>query len=89
MNRKSSNAALAILLGGASIVAPAFAQDAAKPVPGANLQYVGANTRIGVGVDSDNNARGEIFQVLQGDDKSATLAELWASRNSGGARPTK
>ena len=58
MNRKS-NAALAILLGGASIVAPAFAQDAAKPVPGANLQYVGANTRIGVGVDSDNNVRGE------------------------------
>ena len=86
MNRKSSNAALAILLGGASIVAPAFAQDAAKPVPGANLQYVGANTRIGVGIDSDNNARGEIFQVLQGDDKSATLAELWASRNSGGAK---
>ncbi len=86
MNRKSSNAALAILLGGASIIAPAYAQDAGKPIPGANLQYVGANTRIGVGVDSDGNARGEVFQVLQGDDKSATLGELWAARNSGGAK---
>jgi len=86
MNRKSSNAALAILLGGASIVAPAFAQDAAKPVPGANLQYVGANTRIGVGVDSDNHVRGELFQVFRSDDRSATLSELWASRNAGGAK---
>lgn len=86
MNTKPSNAALAILLGGAAIVAPAMAQDAGKPTPGANLQYVGTGTRIGIGVDSDGNARGEVFQVLQESDKSASLVELWASRNAGGAK---
>lgn len=86
MKQKSTNAALAILLGGASAVAPAFAQDAAKPTPGTNLQYVGANTRIGVGVDSDNNVRGEVFQVLRSDDKSATLGEIWAGDNRGGLK---
>ncbi len=86
MNIRSSNTALAILLGGASIVTPALAQEAAKPVPGAALQYVGSNTRLGLGVDSDNNVRGELFQVLRSDDRSATLAELWASRNAGGAK---
>ena len=86
MKQKSTNAALAILLGGASVVAPAFAQDAAKPTPGANLQYVGANTRIGVGIDSDNNVRGEVFQVLRSDDKSATLGEIWAGDNRGGLK---
>ena len=82
----ASNAALAILLGGASIAIPAFAQDASKPTPGANLQYTGADTRFGIGIDSDNHARGELFQVLRGDDKSATLAEIWGSRNAGGAK---
>ncbi len=86
MKQKSTNAALAILLGGAAIVAPAYAQDAAKPTPGANLSYVGADTRIGVGIDSDNKVRGELFQVLRGDDKSATLGELWAGNNRGGIK---
>jgi len=86
MNRKTSNAALAILLSGAAIVAPAFAQDAAKPTPGANLQYVGANTRIGIGVDSENDVRGELFHTFSIDDKSATLGELWAGRRAGGAK---
>ena len=86
MKLKSSNAALAILLGGASIVTPAAAQDAAKPTPGAALQYVGADTRLGIGYDSETKLRGELFQVLRGDDKSATLAEIWASRDSGGAK---
>ena len=89
MKRTSSNAALAILLGGTAFVlpvAPALAQDAAKPTPGANLQYTGADTRFGIGIDSDNHARGELFQVLRGDDKSATLAEIWGSRNAGGVK---
>ena len=87
MKRTPSNAALAILLGGASFLSSsAFAQDAGKPTPGAALQYVGADTRLGIGIDSDNHVRGELFQVLLGDDKSATLAEIWGSRNSGGAK---
>ena len=87
MKRTPSNAALAILLGGASLIATsAFAQDAGKPTPGAALQYVGADTRIGIGIDGDNNARGELFQVLRSDDKSATLAEIWGSRNAGGIK---
>ena len=86
MKLKSSNAALAILLGGASIVMPAVAQDAAKPTPGAALQYVGGDTRLGIGYDSETKLRGELFQVLRSDDKSATLAEIWASRDSGGAK---
>ena len=89
MKRTPTNAALAILLGGASFVlpvVPAFAQDVSKPTPGANLQYTGADTRFGIGIDSDNHARGELFQVLRGDDKSATLAEIWGGRNAGGAK---
>ena len=52
-----------------------FAQDAAKPVPGANLQYVGANTRISVGIDSGNNARGEIFRCC----RATTSQPRWPS----------
>ena len=96
MKRTPSNAAIAILLSGATFVLPAssafaqdaskLAQDASKPTPGANLQYTGADTRLGIGIDSDNHARGELFQVLRGDDKSATLGEIWGSRNAGGAK---
>ncbi len=82
----ASNAALAILLGGAAAVSPVMAQDASKPTPGAALQYVGADTRVGIGYDSETKLRGELFQVLRSDDKSATLGEIWASRHSGGAK---
>lgn len=86
MNLRTPNAALAILLSGASIVAPALAQDASKPTPGATLQYVGADTRLGIGIDSENHARGELFQVLRSDSNSATLGEIWASRDAGGVK---
>jgi len=86
MNLRTPNAALAILLGGASIVAPALAQDSSKPTPGAALQYVGADTRLGIGIDSENHARGELFQVLRSDSNSATLGEIWASRDAGGLK---
>ncbi len=71
---------------GAAIVTPVAAQDASKPTPGATLQYVGGDTRLGIGYDSETKLRGELFQVLRSDDKSATLAEIWASRDSGGAK---
>ena len=82
----ASNAALAILLTGAAIVAPAVAQDVGKPTPGAALQYVGADTRLGLGYDSETKLRGELFHVLRSDNTSATLAEIWGSRHSGGAK---
>lgn len=84
MNSKS-NAALAILLAGAA-VATAAAQEAAKPTPLSQFHYVGAKTRIGIGVDDDGNARGELYQVLQSSESSATLAELWAAKRSGGGK---
>jgi outer membrane protein OmpA-like peptidoglycan-associated protein len=88
MNNKQSNAALAILFSGAVIVTPALAQttDAAKPTPGAPLYYHGANTRVGIGWDSELDARGEIYQMLHGSDTSATLGELWAAKRSGGVK---
>ena len=84
----ASNAALAILFTGAAVITPAVAQDVGKPTPssGATLQYVGGDTRLGIGYDSETKLRGELFQVLRSDDKSATLAEIWASRDAGGAK---
>jgi outer membrane protein OmpA-like peptidoglycan-associated protein len=87
-----TNAALAILLFGGAIVSPALAQttaastDAGKATPGAALHYVGGDTRIGIGWDSELDARGEIFQVLQSNETSATLGELWAAKRSGGVK---
>ncbi len=85
-----TNAALAILLFGGTIVSPALAQNAAvdpgKPTPGAALNYVGGDTRIGIGWDSELDARGEIYQVLQSNETSATLGELWAAKRSGGLK---
>jgi outer membrane protein OmpA-like peptidoglycan-associated protein len=68
------------------MVTPVAAQDAGKPTPGAALQYVGANTRLGLGYDSETKLRGELFQVLRADDTSATLAEIWASNHVGGVK---
>jgi outer membrane protein OmpA-like peptidoglycan-associated protein len=85
----NSNAAIAILLFGAAIVSPAMAQtavDPGKPTPGAALRYVGGDTRIGIGIDSELDARGELYQVLQSSDTSATLGELWAARHAGGLK---
>jgi hypothetical protein len=95
------NAATAILLFGASIVTPAFAQsnttspanvtatpavDAGKPTPGAALRYVGGDTRIGIGWDSELDGRADFYQVLQSSDTSATLGELWVARHAGGVK---
>ncbi len=85
----NGNAAIAILLFGAVIVSPTLAQgtpDAGKPTPGAALRFVGGDTRIGIGIDSELDARGELYQVLQSSDTSATLGELWAARHAGGLK---
>ncbi len=83
-----NNAALAILLFGGIIVSPALAQsaDPGKPTPGAALNYVGGDTRIGIGWDSELDARGELYQVFQSNESSATLGELWAAKRSGGVK---
>jgi hypothetical protein len=90
MQPKHSNAALAILFSGALIVSPSLAQtaatDAGKPTPGASLYYHGADTRVGIGWDSELDARGEVYQVLQSSDTSATLGEIWAAKRSGGVK---
>jgi outer membrane protein OmpA-like peptidoglycan-associated protein len=89
---KATNAATVILLFGASIVTPALAQtaavapDAGKPVPGAALRYVGGDTRIGIGWDSDVDARVELFQVFQSSDTSATMGEIWGAKRAGGVK---
>ncbi len=90
MNNKPNNIALAILFFGAAMVRPALAQDAtnnaSKPASGSTLRYVGGDTRIGIGYDSELDARGEIFQVLQSASDSATLAEVWVARHAGGLK---
>ncbi len=93
MKNTSTNAALAILFFGAAMVRPAMAQDSTnsanttnKSAAGSVLRYVGGDTRIGVGYDTELNARGEIYQVLQSAADSATLAEAWAARRAGGLK---
>ncbi len=88
---KATNTALAILFFGAAMVRPALAQVAAdnntaNKSSGATLRYVGGDTRVGVGFDSELNGRAEIFQVLQSAADSATLAEAWAARHAGGLK---
>jgi outer membrane protein OmpA-like peptidoglycan-associated protein len=90
MNNKPCNTALAILFFGAAMVRPALAQDTtnntSKPASGSTLRYVGGDTRIGIGYDTELDARGEIFQVLQSAADSATLAEAWVARHAGGLK---
>ena len=87
----TTNTALAILFFGAAMVRPALAQVAAdnntaNKSSSATLRYVGGDTRVGVGFDSELNGRAEIFQVLQSAADSATLAEAWAARHAGGLK---
>jgi outer membrane protein OmpA-like peptidoglycan-associated protein len=93
MKKNPTNAALAILFFGAAMVRPALAQDAAsaasnanKSVSGSTLRYVGGDTRIGIGFDTELDGRAELFQVLQSVADSATLAEVWAARRAGGIK---
>lgn len=93
MKKNPTNAALAILFFGAAMVRPALAQDATSAASNANksvssstLRYVGGDTRIGIGFDTELDGRAELFQVLQSAADSATLAEVWAARRAGGIK---
>lgn len=46
-----------------------------------NTGYVGGNTRIGIGVDSDLKGKLEASQVIQGGDSRATLVQGYAGFN--------
>jgi outer membrane protein OmpA-like peptidoglycan-associated protein len=54
--------------------------------PGSALRYVGGDTRIGLGYDSEVKVRAEISQVLQSAADSATIAEAWVARRAGGLK---
>jgi outer membrane protein OmpA-like peptidoglycan-associated protein len=73
----------------AALLAPyAFAQSPpAATADGGRLAFVGDTTRAGIGWDSDNRLRGELWHVLREDDRSAWIGELWATdRTAGGAK---
>ncbi len=50
------------------------------------LNYVGALSQIGVGVDRDSHIHGQLSRVLTEDALSAWIAQGWLSRGSGGVR---
>ena len=65
--------------------APAPAPGGAPPPPaGGNLVFQGDTTRAGIGWDSDNDWRGELFHVFREDASSAWLGELWITSESAG-----
>ncbi len=73
----------------AAFSTPVLAQSApANPgaESSANLSYVGARSRVGVGYDSGTHLRGEFSHVLTEDALSAIIAQGWLSRRSGGLR---
>ena len=70
-----------------SAVAQTPSSSASVPPNGgqnAELRYVGAATRLGIGYDSENNLRGDAFQVFGETPKSAWIGELWFSDRSAG-----
>lgn len=75
----------------------ALAQTGASPAPGtaaqptagsADLRYVGADTRIGVGVDHDGYLYGDIRQVLSEGLDYSLIGEASATRRNAGLRAT-
>ena len=72
-----------------ALLAPHLAAQTPAPVPasGGSLVFQGDTTRAGIGWDSDNDWRGELFHVFREDAGSAWLGELWAtSESAGGAK---
>jgi len=57
------------------------------PAGGGNVVFQGDTTRAGIGWDSDNDWRGELFHVFREDASSAWLGELWiTSETAGGGK---
>jgi len=81
--RLKTNATLAAAL--IALCAPiAFAADDAAPPPGAvppedPSTYIAARTRIGLGYQSGDQARGELYHIITEDQASTWIAEAWAS----------
>jgi outer membrane protein OmpA-like peptidoglycan-associated protein len=72
-----------------ALLAPHLAAQTPAPAPpnGGSLVFQGDTTRAGIGWDSDNDWRGELFHVFREDAGSAWLGELWAtSESAGGAK---
>lgn len=46
----------------------------------------GGDTRLGFGYDSKDKLRGEIMQVLAGDDRTVWLGEAWVGKQAGGLK---
>lgn len=70
-----------------ALLAPVvFAQESKPQGNGGALSYVGGTTRIGVGVDDDRKARGEIAQVFGETDTSAWVGELYGGRSGAGLK---
>lgn len=73
----------------AALLAPhAFAQTPPPAPPeGGRLAFVGDTTRAGIGWDSDNRWRGDLWHVLHEDERTAWIGELWLTdRSAGGAK---
>jgi outer membrane protein OmpA-like peptidoglycan-associated protein len=72
-----------------AISSASFAQvapDAKAQANGGALSYVGATTRIGVGIDDDRKVRGEIAQVFGETDTSSWVGEAYGSRSGLGLK---
>ena len=73
-----------------ALLSPHLAAQAPAPgsVPSASaagsIVYQGDTTRAGIGWDSDNDWRGELFHVFREDASSAWLGELWITSESAG-----
>ncbi len=50
------------------------------------LNYVGALSQVGVGLDRDSHVHGQASRVLTEDELSAWIAQGWLSRGAGGMR---
>jgi outer membrane protein OmpA-like peptidoglycan-associated protein len=71
----------------AAVSAQSFAQETKTTTQnGGSLSYVGGTTRIGIGVDSDRNARGEIAQVFGETDTSSWVGEAYGGRDGLGLK---
>jgi outer membrane protein OmpA-like peptidoglycan-associated protein len=70
----------------ASASSAATAQEVKPQTNGGALSYVGTNTRIGIGVDNDRNARGEISQVFGETDTSSWVGDAYGGRDGLGLK---
>jgi outer membrane protein OmpA-like peptidoglycan-associated protein len=79
------SALLAVLLApGVGAQVPGAAPHPAPNDGAGSLVYVGDSTRLGIGWDSENQLRGDLWQVFGEDDRSAWIGELWITRDTAG-----